>query len=456
MPQIFSQQRKKSGRRGSNRSSSTPSPPMLLSDSRRPITKPSGAFMDTPAPPVMHENAPHSSGGGSNPRSPTKSESASGGPFVAYGNDAIPAVTLGSSPPSRMKSTDVLGGPFVSFGNEGTLATAFGTPPSVIHDNACCDSSSDLHAPPTESEGVSGALSVAARDYAPHTIPTGKSTVSLTFENVVAAVPSFYTHENNRLGSSDHSSPKPQQQPSSGKMLPSSVLHNDDGPVTHQNRGGAGLATISRIYTPGSCLSDKIAHGSTPISDSDSGHIVPLERRIITPPPPPPSSPVASDRLAEETVIMSTAIPFDSTTEPISKKKQQPVVRPPDMGLERQAGAASERRTVAATSPAAATASRSTSRSPKATTNRQPSAGAAPVEPEQHVDGDAVESIIRKLKGTRPDLLRTTTYYGVAKASFFMCRGCVQGGHVKTLFSLLWPLCWLGAPSILGYSALQR
>lgn len=40
---------------------------------------------------------------------------------------------------------------------------------------------------------------------------------------------------------------------------------------------------------------------------------------------------------------------------------------------------------------------------------------ASPVEPEQHVSGDAVESIIRKMKGTRPDLLRTATYYEGAK-----------------------------------------
>ena len=40
---------------------------------------------------------------------------------------------------------------------------------------------------------------------------------------------------------------------------------------------------------------------------------------------------------------------------------------------------------------------------------------ASPVEPEQHVSGDAVESIIRKLKGTRPELLRTATYYEGAK-----------------------------------------
>lgn len=40
---------------------------------------------------------------------------------------------------------------------------------------------------------------------------------------------------------------------------------------------------------------------------------------------------------------------------------------------------------------------------------------ASPVEPEQHVSGDAVESIIRKMKGTRPELLRTSTYYEGAK-----------------------------------------
>lgn len=40
---------------------------------------------------------------------------------------------------------------------------------------------------------------------------------------------------------------------------------------------------------------------------------------------------------------------------------------------------------------------------------------ASPAEPEQHVSGDAVESTIRKLKGTRPELLRTATYYEGAK-----------------------------------------
>lgn len=39
----------------------------------------------------------------------------------------------------------------------------------------------------------------------------------------------------------------------------------------------------------------------------------------------------------------------------------------------------------------------------------------APPEPEQHVDGDAIESAMRKLKGTRPELLRTSTYYEGAK-----------------------------------------
>lgn len=43
------------------------------------------------------------------------------------------------------------------------------------------------------------------------------------------------------------------------------------------------------------------------------------------------------------------------------------------------------------------------------------SAAAAPAEPEQHVDGDMVESAMRKLKGTRPNLLRTATYYEGAK-----------------------------------------
>lgn len=43
------------------------------------------------------------------------------------------------------------------------------------------------------------------------------------------------------------------------------------------------------------------------------------------------------------------------------------------------------------------------------------SSAASPGEPEQHVDGDVVDSAMRKLKGTRPDLLRTSTYYEGAK-----------------------------------------
>lgn len=38
-----------------------------------------------------------------------------------------------------------------------------------------------------------------------------------------------------------------------------------------------------------------------------------------------------------------------------------------------------------------------------------------PVEPEEHSDGDVVESLIRKLKGNRPDLMRAATFYEGAK-----------------------------------------
>ncbi|CAN0518076.1 unnamed protein product, partial [Ectocarpus sp. 12 AP-2014] len=51
------------------------------------------------------------------------------------------------------------------------------------------------------------------------------------------------------------------------------------------------------------------------------------------------------------------------------------------------------------------------------------SAAAAPVEPEQHVDGDVVESAMRKLKGTRPELLRTSTYYEGAKGAYIFLAG---------------------------------
>ncbi|CAM9744666.1 unnamed protein product [Ectocarpus fasciculatus] len=50
-------------------------------------------------------------------------------------------------------------------------------------------------------------------------------------------------------------------------------------------------------------------------------------------------------------------------------------------------------------------------------------AAAAPVEPEQHVDGDVVESAMRKLKGTRPELLRTSTYYEGAKGAYIFLAG---------------------------------
>ncbi|CBN76974.1 expressed unknown protein [Ectocarpus siliculosus] len=51
------------------------------------------------------------------------------------------------------------------------------------------------------------------------------------------------------------------------------------------------------------------------------------------------------------------------------------------------------------------------------------SAAAAPVEPEQHVDGDVVESAMRKLKGTRPELLRTSTFYEGAKGVYIFLAG---------------------------------
>lgn len=42
---------------------------------------------------------------------------------------------------------------------------------------------------------------------------------------------------------------------------------------------------------------------------------------------------------------------------------------------------------------------------------------ATPVVPEEHANADPVESFIRTLKGTRPELLRTTTYYEGAKVT---------------------------------------
>ncbi|CAM9558323.1 unnamed protein product, partial [Hapterophycus canaliculatus] len=44
----------------------------------------------------------------------------------------------------------------------------------------------------------------------------------------------------------------------------------------------------------------------------------------------------------------------------------------------------------------------------------------SPGEPEHHVGGDAVDSAMRSLKGNRPNLLRTSTYYEGAK-SVYMC-----------------------------------
>lgn len=44
----------------------------------------------------------------------------------------------------------------------------------------------------------------------------------------------------------------------------------------------------------------------------------------------------------------------------------------------------------------------------------QPPAGGGDV-PEEYEEGDAVESLIRTLKGMRPELLRTVTYYAGAK-----------------------------------------
>lgn len=59
------------------------------------------------------------------------------------------------------------------------------------------------------------------------------------------------------------------------------------------------------------------------------------------------------------------------------------------------------------------------------------SAAATPAEPEQHVDGDVVESVMRKLKGTRPDLLRTSTYYEGAKVgSVYSGRRGGKGGRL--------------------------
>ncbi len=72
-----------------------------------------------------------------------------------------------------------------------------------------------------------------------------------------------------------------------------------------------------------------------------------------------------------------------------------------------------EKQTVSATATAAAATA-----VPKSTSTPEMNVAAtppAPAEPEEHVDGDLVDSTVRKLKGTRPDLLRTTTYYEGAK-----------------------------------------
>lgn len=69
---------------------------------------------------------------------------------------------------------------------------------------------------------------------------------------------------------------------------------------------------------------------------------------------------------------------------------------------------------------------------------------AVPVEPEEHVDGDVVESVIRKLKGTRPELLRTITYYEGAKVGVCVwegggiCQECEEAVLAPAVLRLEW------------------
>lgn len=62
------------------------------------------------------------------------------------------------------------------------------------------------------------------------------------------------------------------------------------------------------------------------------------------------------------------------------------------------------------------------------------------VEPEEHVDADVAEWMLRKFKGTRPDLFRTSAYYASAKVR--AKTGCDSVYVVKSaLFSIMFNNC---------------
>eukprot|EP00752_Nemacystus_decipiens_P009118 g8142.t1 len=92
----------------------------------------------------------------------------------------------------------------------------------------------------------------------------------------------------------------------------------------------------------------------------------------------------------------------------------------------KQAAAAAAAVEKPATATATVTSSTSTPEMEAAASTPPPppsTAAPAPSEPEQHVDGDVVDSAMRKLKGTRPDLLRTSTYYEGAKGVYMYLAG---------------------------------
>ena len=109
----------------------------------------------------------------------------------------------------------------------------------------------------------------------------------------------------------------------------------------------------------------------------------------------------------------SAATTFGSPAAPLVKEKKK---------LSKKSSSSAARKE--SVSAAAETAMPKSTSTPEMGAAQQSTAGAAPAapaEPEQHVDGDVVESAVRSLKGTRPDLLRTTTYYEGAKVCTY-CR----------------------------------
>ena len=134
-----------------------------------------------------------------------------------------------------------------------------------------------------------------------------------------------------------------------------------------------------------------------------------------SPLPPPHSISVTKNQEAPSTakhMSSSASTTFNAApSAPLVKDKKK---------LSRKASASQQAAAAAVQKPATATV---TAVAKKASTPEMgagaptpsSSSAASPGEPEQHVDGDVVDSAMRKLKGTRPDLLRTSTYYEGAK-----------------------------------------